>query len=271
MSWITWLEARIGFLGIPGLIRLIAILNALVFVLHIFQPEYVSLLTLNPARVMQGEVWRLVSYIFIPDVLMNFQNAIFGPLLFFLFLMVMIWIGDNLEQAWGPFRLTLFYFLGMLGNTIASFIVGGGGSAGGTTPFLLNLSLFFAFATLFPNVEIYAFLVIPVKVKWMALLSLAPILYGFVFGSWGVKATLLICFLNYFLFFGPTIVSGFRKRAVTHARRHDFESKKLPADEPLHRCAICKRTEKDNPELEFRVARDGEEYCTDHLPKPLNR
>jgi len=37
-------------------------------------------------------------------------------------------------------------------------------------------------------------------------------------------------------------------------------------DEALHRCAHCGATELTNPSLEFRVARDGEEYCLAHLP-----
>ena len=72
MSWIDWLEARLGFLGIPRLIQMIALLNGLVYVLHLLQPGYISLLTLQPALVMHGQLWRLVSYIFIPKIV--FQN-----------------------------------------------------------------------------------------------------------------------------------------------------------------------------------------------------
>ncbi|HYY29812.1 MAG TPA: hypothetical protein VE860_17855, partial [Chthoniobacterales bacterium] len=65
MSWISWLEARIGFLGIPRLMQFIAVLNGLVYVLHIFEPTYVYALMLIQERILQGEVWRLVSYIFV--------------------------------------------------------------------------------------------------------------------------------------------------------------------------------------------------------------
>src|SRR5690242_4140400 len=190
MSWITWLESRLGFLAIPRLIPMIAVLNLLVYILHLFQPNYVRLLTLEPAAVMQGQVWRLVSYIFIPDVLFHHTSPGLQPLFLFFYLWFMWWIGDALEQAWGPFRLTLYYGIGMLGVTAAAFFLGAGQSQGNDTPFFLNLSLFFAFATLFPNLQIYVLLVLPIRVKWVALLSLAPILLSFLRGPLVVKAAI---------------------------------------------------------------------------------
>ena len=90
----------------------------------------------------------------------------------------LVWMGDALEHAWGAFRVTLFYFLGMVGVTIAAFLFGGGG----LFAFLLNLSLFFAFATLYPDVQIYVLFVLPLKVKWLALVSLAPIILELLLG-----------------------------------------------------------------------------------------
>jgi hypothetical protein len=150
----------------------------------------------------------------------------------------------------------------MVGVTIAAFFFGGGG----LFAFLLNLSLFFAFATLYPDIQIYVLFVLPLKVKWLAFLSLAPLMLELVLGSLATKAAILVSFLNYFVFFAPTALTNLQSRAETGTRRRKFESKSS-GDETLHRCAVCKRTEKDNPDLEFRVAGDGEEYCLDHLPR----
>jgi hypothetical protein len=262
MSWINWLEARIGFLGIPRLMQMIALLNGLVYVLHFFQPSYVLALLLIPERILHGEVWRLVSYIFVPEVLLRGGNPALQPLFLFVYLWFLVWMGDALEHAWGAFRVTLFYFLGMVGVTIAAFFFGGGG----LFAFLLNLSLFFAFATLYPDVQIYVFFVLPLKVKWLAFVGLAPLVLELMWGSLSTKAAILVSFLNYFVFFGPAAYSRLRDRTATDLRRRKFEAKGT-AEESLHRCAVCERTEKDNPELEFRVASNGEEYCLDHLPK----
>ncbi len=269
MSWISALESRFGFLAIPRLIPTIAGLNLLVYILHLFQPEYLNLLTLEPSLVLQGQVWRLVSYIFIPEVLFRYASPGMQPLFLFFYLWFMWWIGDALEQTWGAFRLTLYYLLGMAGVTVAAFFLGAGQSQGNTLPFLLNLSLFFAFATVFPNLQIYVFLVIPVRVKWVALLSLAPTLLSFVAGPLAVKAAIVICLLNYLLFFGPAAVRGAQTGREQQRRRVKFQAATTgPTDDALHRCAVCKRTERDGADLEFRVSgRDGQEYCLEHLPK----
>ena len=262
MTWIRWLEARAGFLGIPRLMQMIALLNGLVYLLHLFQPSYVFALLLIPERILHGEVWRLVSYIFVPEMLLRGGNPALQPLFLFVYLWFLVWMGDALEHAWGPFRVTLYYFLGMVGVTIAAFLFGGGG----LFAFLLNLSLFFAFATLYPDVQIYVLFVLPLKVKWLALVSLAPLFLELLLGSLGAKAAILVSFLNYFVFFGPTIYSKMRTGTATDIRRRQRENK-AASEDTLHRCIVCKRTERDSPELEFRVSRNGEEYCLDHLPK----
>ena len=261
MSWINWLETRLGFLGIPRLMQMIALLNGLVYLLHFFQPSYIGALLLIPEKILHGEVWRLVSYIFVPEILLRGGSPL-QPLFLVFYLWFLVWMGDALEHAWGPFRMTLFYFLGMLGVTIAAFFFGGGG----LFAFLLNLSLFFAFATLYPDVQIYVFFILPLKVKWVALFSLAPLLLELALGSLTTKAAILVSFLNYFVFFGPAAVQKLRHGTTVNLRRRKFESK-AAAEETIHRCFICKRTEKDSPDLEFRVARDGEEYCLTHLPR----
>ena|SRR3984957_4722954 len=262
MSWINWLEARIGFLGVPRLMQLVAVLNGLVSLLYFYQPSYVVALLLLPGRILHGEVWRLVSYIFVPEVLLSGGNSVWQLVSLIIYLWFLVWMGDALEHAWGAFRVTLFYFLGMVSVTIAAFFFGGGG----LSAFRLNLSLFFAFATLYPDVQIYFFFVLPLKIKWLAYGSLALLLLDMLRGSLSTKAAIVVSFLNYFVFFGPATYAKVRERTAADIRKRKFENKPS-AEETLHKCAVCKRTERDSPELEFRVSRNGEEYCLDHLPK----
>ena len=266
MSWLNWLEDHLRFLAIPRLIPTIALLNLFVYVLFLFQPEYINFLTLEPALVLRGEVWRLISYIFVPQVFLEYRDPVLQPLFFLLYVWFMIWVGNSLEHAWGAFRLTLYYVLGMVGVTVAAFLLGIGQSEGNNPSIYINISLFFAFATLFPNVQIYVLFVIPLRVKWLALISLVPILFTFLFAPLLVKITIVISFLNYVVFFAPVAISNARHGRDVQKRRMKFTAGSVPVDDPLHRCSVCKRTERDDAELEFRVARDGEEYCLEHLP-----
>jgi membrane associated rhomboid family serine protease len=226
MIWLDKLERRFGFLGIPGLIRIVIGFTALVWALMWLNPSFRSALDLDPARIRHGEVWRLVTYIFVPQTL-SFWIVLALWFLWF--------IGEALERAWGSFRLTLYFFVGMIGTTIAAFF--------------------------------YILFILPVKIKWLAWVFAAFLLVGFVLNSNSYRAALIAAFANYFIFFGPEIIHQARHRQEVSTRRRRFEAHSRSVDDALHHCAVCGATELTDPNLDFRVARDGEEYCIAHLPK----
>ena len=253
MSFLDLLERRFGSFAIPGLIRIVAGFNALVFVLARLNPEFVQMLDLNRGAILQGQVWRLVTYIFIPTT---------NSPIWIIFVLLFLWfIGEGLERAWGAFRLNLFYLLGMIGTTIAAFFFGSNFSNT-----MLNASLFFAFARFYPEEVIYVFFVLPVKVKWLAWVSAALLILGFATSPNSYRVALIASLANFFIFFGPELVRAARNRQQTATRRRRFEENARPEEEALHHCATCGATELTNPNLEFRVSRDGEEYCLAHLP-----
>src|SRR5262249_25462717 len=107
---------------------------AAVFAISYARASFVDKLTLDLARVAHGEVWRLITYIFIP------HNT---ELIWVFFSLYWLWImGTSLEAEWGSFKFNAYYFVGMIGTTIAAALAGG--AIGG---FYLNLSITFAFAT----------------------------------------------------------------------------------------------------------------------------
>lgn len=260
MRWINSLERRFANMAIPGLIRIVVAFNALVYLLLHVRPDLVETLTLRPERVLAGEVWRLVTYVFIPQVGME---GTFGVVWLFFYLSLLWVFGDGLEQAWGSFRLNLYYLLGMAGTTLAVFLLG---SSEGTGVFL-NLSLTFAFATLFPNYPIMLFFMFSVGVKWIALLSLFYVLMHLIAGPTVLRLAIVISLANYLLFFGREWVRLWREQGRAAVRRQKFQiAAHNEEDEALHHCKTCGRTEVTAPEMEFRVAADGEEYCETHLP-----
>jgi len=258
MNVIDTLERRFGRYAIPNLGRTIAVLNAVVFVLNLLRPGFENDLDLDPAAISQGQYWRLVTYIFIPRT-----NS---PFLFIFTLLFFVMLVDGLEQAWGAFRFNLFYLLGMIGTTVAAFFFGAGFSNG-----ILNLSLLFAFARFYPDVQIWVLFVLPVKIKWLAWFSGALLAFNFVMLSSDYRMAVLASLVNYLVFFGPEIVDDTRRRWQVTGRRRKLAASSISEDEPMHRCAVCGRDDRSHPELEFRVGRDGNDYCREHLagvPKP---
>ena len=212
MTWLDKLERRFGFLGIPGLIRIVIGFTALVYVLVFLNRGFESFLTLDPALILRGQVWRLVTYIFLPQT--------FSPLWVLLALWFLWFIGEGLERAWGPFRLTLYFVVGMIGTTIAAFFFGGNFSNG-----MLITSLFFAFARFYPEEVIYILFILPVKIKWLAWIYAAFLMLGFFLGPNSYRAALIAAFINYFIFFGPEIIHQARHRRDVSTRRKRFEDR----------------------------------------------
>lgn len=257
MTFLDKLERRLGFIAIPGLIRAVVALNALVFFLVVLNKGFDSYLALDIERVRAGEVWRLVTYIFVPK--MGY------PLLVLIALWFLWFIGESLERAWGAFRLTLYFLVGMIGTTIAAVL-----SNSQFSSQMLFTTLFFAFAHFYPDEVIYIFFVLPLKVKWIAWVYAGFLLLGFAIQSNSYRLALIAALSNYLIFFGPGAIRHLRQRQEVAVRRHRFETQSRDDDEPLHRCATCGATEISDPNLEFRVARDGEEYCLAHLPRPVS-
>ncbi len=246
----SFLARRVPWLGTPGVLKAVVLLNALTFLLVQIEPVYAGMLALIPEKILHGEVWRLVTYIFIPQTSSWFW-------LFFL-LLFMWFLATALEEHWGPLKLNVFYLVGMAGCTVAAFFFGGGSSNT-----FLNLSLFFAFATIAPNYEIFLFFIVRVRIKYIAWALAGLIGLQFALFPPSAKMAMAASLANYLLFFLPPFLLERRTRAVDAARLRKFHA---DPETTVHRCAECGRTEASDPDLDFRVAANGEEYCVEHLP-----
>lgn len=256
MNFLDKFDRKYGKYAISNLMTYIIFLNGVVFLFSYISPSsnIVGLLTLEPSLVMKGEIWRLITFIFIPP-----ETSIFWVLfvLYFYYL-----VGTGLEQEWGSFKFNIYYFVGILATIIAAFI-----SGFGATSAYLNLSLFLAFAYVYPNYEILLFFILPIKVKYLSWLNFAIIGFSVIFKPLPLKAAALASVVNFFVFFGKDIIKnvGNKKTVYGNRKRFDYsESKK----EYMHKCTVCGITEKDNPNMEFRYCTkcDGyHEYCMDHL------
>jgi hypothetical protein len=251
--------------AVPGLIRYVVFFNALVFLLHLLAPGYLSVLELDPSRVLDGQVWRLLTWIFIPETM--------SPFWVFFALLFLLYVGDGLEAAVGSATLTQFYTCGVCLCTAVAFTLGlsGHGAHLANANSFLNLSLLLAYATVYPDFKVLVFFVLPLRIVWLAVISAVLMILSAVGQPPVVAATLGAAFLNYFLFFGKIL------RPQLSILKSNFNSPRRvtrPITEPrdetaetFHRCHACGRTEITDPHLEFRVSSDGEEYCRDHPPR----
>ncbi|MGZ6126356.1 MAG: hypothetical protein ACXWLR_15415, partial [Myxococcales bacterium] len=170
-------------------------------------------------------------------------------------------MGTALEGQWGSFRFDLFLFLGALGTLAVGFWVGP------VTGRYLAEALLLAFAAEFPDYEVLL-LVLPVKVKYLGLLSAGLMVWDLAGGDFATRAAVAVGAADFLLFCGGTLRS--RLRGAGRAQR-----KVAPAFAPAPRkarvCAKCGRSDADDPNLEFRVCDCREkchgkltEYCIEH-------
>lgn len=196
--WLDKLERSFGAWAPPNPAVYLVGMNAAVWALSIFKPEFPERLALEPALIMSGEVWRLVTFLFIPPEMTPFW-MVFWLLVFYSF-------AQALENEWGEFKFTVYYAVGAAATVAASAALGTGLSS---VP--LNTSLFLAFARLFPDVELYIFFVLPVKVRWLAWISWGVLGLNLLLGSWATRLALLAGVANWALFFGREAFEELRR------------------------------------------------------------
>jgi hypothetical protein len=256
MKWLNKLERKYGKYAINNLMMYIVVLNAVVFIFTFMggSGDLTDKLILYPSLVLRGEVWRLVTYILIPPST--------SPIFIIFALYIYYMIGTSLEHEWGSFKFNVYYLIGMLGTTIAAFI-----SGSGETGVYLNLSLFLAFAYIYPNFEMLIFFVLPVKMKYLAWLDAAFLGITFLSGSISVKLAIAAALVNFFIFFGKGLVQHIRRRFFAYNNKIKYTSQ-VPKKDTFHKCTVCGITEKDNKQTEFRYCSSCEghhEYCMEHL------
>lgn len=255
------LERRFGKYALGNLTYYLIGIQAVVFVLNITRKGFESFLALDAEKVLAGQVWRLITWVFIPPS---------DSPIFILFALYWLYImGTSLEGRWGAFKFELYWIVGMLGTTLVAFFL----DIPVTNAYLI-LSLFLAFATLWPDYSLMIFFVLPVKVKWLALLSAAGLLVWMSGLEGFYKLIPLIAIANYLLFFGQTLYRAVRK-AVHQAGRakdlHQFKTKLREVPPPKRSCSLCGLTDAD-PRAEFRICSCEKcakptEYCLEHAWK----
>ena len=263
MSFLQRLEARFGRWAVPNLTVMIIAGQVLLYFAQMMragQGAGGNLLTnirLVPGAVISGEIWRLVTFLFVPPQA--------SPLFIVFYWMLFYMFGTSLEQQWGTFRYNAFLGIGYLANLAAAFVAWGLGANLVASNGFLYGTVFLAFARLFPNFIINLFFILPIQIKWLALLMWIGYGYQLLRGDWMARMLIVASVLNYLLFFGPEHLrewkSGHRRRA--------YQAHVKAATKPLkHQCLVCGLDSESSPQTLFRYCSKCEGqccYCPEHI------
>ena len=270
MRFLDRMERRFGKYAIKNLMIYMSVLYGLGFVVSTINPSvYATTLCLRPSKVMSGEIWRLVTWLMYPPS----TSAFFGLIMIYVYFS----LGTMIERICGTFRFNLFLLGGILMHVAAVMLIY---IFTGTdillTPENLNMTIMLAYMALIPDAVFVLFFIIPIKAKYLGVIYLVMTLMSFFGGNVAVKVSIAVSLVNFAIFYftsaaqakdklSRSIISAIKKREKA---RSNVTRMKPESGGPRHRCAVCGRTELDDPNLEFRYCSKcaGEyEYCMDHL------
>ncbi|MDO5156718.1 MAG: hypothetical protein Q4D51_12210 [Eubacteriales bacterium] len=276
MDLMTKLERKFGKHSIPNLTVILISGFVLGYMIEIFAPEALQILALNPAKVMRGQVYRLITWIVIPP----YGASVFVIITLFFYFS----IGRTLERVLGDFRYTVYILSGIiftdLGIMLTYIIMKMMGKAAyldmyysyglfGASTYYLCMSMFLAYAFMFPENQVLLYFFIPVKIKWLGYLDIAYLIVEFLrFGMMGYYTGMVTVVMSVFNFIIFYIASKGKGRSHSKRKRQYRSQVRQTQIMTRHKCAICGQTEEDNPELEFRYCsrcNGNHEYCQNHL------
>ncbi len=266
------LERKLGKYAIPNLIVWLLAGYAIGFVLLRVAPDVFYMMTLEPYYILRGEVWRLITWVLVPPS----TNVLFALIMILFYYQ----LGQALERTWGTFRFNVYIFGGILFTILGAFLlyaisfavnlpVRGMGFFFSTN--YINMTIFLAFAVCYPQMQVYLYFLIPIKMKWLAIVYCVMIALEMFETDWAGRVAILMSILNFLIFYFST--RNYKQISPKEVRRKQKFRAEMRSSVPRagvtkHKCAICGRTELDDPNLEFRFCSKCEgnyEYCQDHL------
>ena len=272
MKFIDKLERKFGRFGIPNLTIYMIVCYVIGYALMIVNPGILNWLSLEPAYILRGQVWRLVTWVLYPP-------STSGVLWFAIAVLFFYYpIGTSLERTIGTFKYTLYILSGViftiLGAFILYFLLGGNVLVGNVfSTYYISLSTFLAYAMCYPDMQVLLMFIIPVKMKWMAIFYVVIVVYEMIqyvmAGAWYLVIPIVASLLNFIIFyFGTKDFSRYNPKEIH--RRNEFRRAMEPQGRmksgsgsvTKHKCAICGRTELDDPNLNFVFVPDAMEIMS---------
>lgn len=280
MSFLDKMEKKFGKYAIPNITRVMVILSFVGYIFYFSKTQTaLELLQFSAGDILKGQVWRLVSWILIP----------YGGLSIWaiLFMVCLLSLGEGLERSLGSFRMNVYFLGGILLSDVVGFLIYATlGVSVYLTPYYILFSLYLMLGLFMPDAQVALWFVLPIRMKWLMVLygvSLAYEIFNYFFINTGngriflwqvgvvYSTQIVVAIVNLMIFVKlcSRRVSFKQKR-----RQQQFHAQTNPntvarySDGARHRCAVCGKTEKDDPGLEFRYCSKcagNYEYCQEHL------
>lgn len=257
MPFLDQLERTFGRFAIRNLALYLVIGQVFVVCAMLLGSLTLERVVYAAALLYEGHWWRLGTFMLVvpmPGSPMGFVFLVFGWYLFYL-------MGNALEHYWGAFRFNVFLFLSYALTVATSFITP---YSFVTNTFIL-LSVFLAFAYLNPDFELLLFFILPVKIKWLALIAWGMNLVQFVRGDRADRLQISAAVITFLIFFGSDMLQRLRQGQRVSTRR---AQKVVEEAQPRHVCYVCGKTDRSHPQLDFRYCSKcaGDQcYCPEHI------
>lgn len=250
--------------GIPRLMLYVSIANVAFWLLGAVNPVLLSYLRFDPYLVLHGQVWRVVTFALYPP-----STGMLAFIAFYFY----YWIGTTLEQYWGTPKFNIYFFSGILLTLLYGFLIYFiTGIRIQLNAEYVYLSMFFSFAAMFPDMQVLLFFILPIKMKWLALVDAAFFIMSVVTTAFPVNLLPIVAVLNFFVFCGGELLHAVPRRPSAGTVNFRRASAKLRREQRdrlyTHKCAVCGRTDTDYPNLEFRYCSRCAGYhcfCQDHI------
>ncbi len=250
--------------GIPRLMLYVSIANVAFWLLGAVNPVLLSYLRFDPYLVLHGQIWRIVSFALYPP-----STGMLAFIAFYFY----YWIGSTLEQYWGTPKFNIYFFSGILLTLLYGFLIYFiTGIRIQLNAEYVYLSMFFSFAAMFPDMQVLLFFLIPIKMKWLALVDAAFFIMSVITTRFPINLLPIMAVLNFFVFCGGELLHAIPRRPAASTVNFRRASAKIRREQRdrlyTHKCAVCGRTDTDYPELEFRYCSRCAGYhcfCQDHI------
>ena len=250
--------------GIPNLMKYVCIGNAVFWLIGAVNPVLMSYLTFNPAAILHGQLWRIVTFAMYPP-----SNG----LLTFIAIYFYYLIGSTLEHQWGTAQFNVYFFSGVLLTLIYGLLVYlVFGINFNLTAQYVYLSMFFSFAALYPDMQVLLFFIIPLKIKYLAIVDAVLFVAGVFTTPFPANLLPVVAVINFVIFCGNDLLSLLPRRKSPNVINFRRESARIRKEQEAslynHKCAVCGKTDTDYPDLQFRYCSKCAGYhcyCQDHI------
>lgn len=234
------MEQKYGKYALDNLPLWLVAFSGIGYFLQAALPGVVEYLYLNPYLVLHGQIWRLFTWVLVPDG--SFGTGLSGAIMMAFVLYCYYILGNNLQFAMGKFRYNVYIFSGLIFTVIGGFVLYGVatvqfaevieflGEEGAKNVFTIystvvvdgesvllpavwfrqistdyiKMSMLLAIAAIYPDAVFRINMLIPIKAKYLGFFYAALMAYSFMMGNISSRIIMVASLLNFILFFFAT-------------------------------------------------------------------